>query len=120
METKYVEPTFVANGQYLNFKPKDSLKVGKGDEQGEHTIVTKVYAKGLEKEGNYGKYYMCAVKNDSGEQASLLLSPKSHKEFEALGGEGDKLKVWVEKIEIVNPKTKIEQLVPTIFFEKVE
>jgi len=108
-------------GEYKNLDLKPNLKRGvKGIDNGNHIIITKnVYAEGMEKEGNYGKYYICQVEY-KGEDVGFLLSAKEHAPYKDCGGVGDKVKITLNKEEYTNPKSGIQMLIPRLSFELVE
>lgn len=109
----WVEPKFIANGQYLNFNPRQSLQ------DGEYTTVVKVYEEGKKITTKYGEAYMCMVAS-GGQKASMLLNEYLHQEFKALGPAETQFKVWVVEEKKVNPKSGIKMLVPKVFFAKSE
>lgn len=115
----------VENGEFKNIHLKPKLNKGiKGIEDGNYVIVEKVFAEGYEKVMKEGtpdeyKFYNCKVKYQE-EEASFLLYENEHKFFAEQGGIGDKVKITLNKVAKINPKTNVEVLVPTLTFEKVE
>jgi hypothetical protein len=102
----------------INLKPKegeDSLQPN------QYCVLEKVFAEGIEKEGKYGKYYICRVKyNDK--DCSLLLSAKEHDNFKVVGEAGSKIKAILEEVRVefyigAEKKTKQVRLVNSLRFE---
>lgn len=101
-------------GNYNNIFPKKQLNA-----EEYITVVKSVYAEGLEKEGQYGKYYIGTVDYD-GVTVSFFMNPKEHEAFRVAGGIGDKLRIFVKEEQVVNTKTNTKMLIPRMGFEKVE
>jgi len=122
------EIKIVENGQYKNINLKSKLHKGiKGLEDGNHIIVEKVYAEGREyqsptlkdRNGDPLMSYSCRVVYLDNE-VSFWLSAFEHETYQALGGEGDKLKITLNKEPFVNPKTGAEMILQKLSFEAVE
>lgn len=97
----------------LTLKPKD----GKDSLQpGQFVVVEKTFPEGLEKDGKFGKFYICRVNYD-GKDCSLLLNTKEHDVFKIAGGAGAKVKISLSEEPFVNPKTKIKMLINRLKFE---
>lgn len=78
----------------LDFKDLDN---------GNYTVVEKLFASGFEGKGQYGTFYSWKVKYD-GQDCSFILNEKLNAELSALGGIGDKIKVNCELKENVRKK----------------
>jgi len=108
-------------GQYKNLDFKPNLKKGyKGLDNGNHIVITKNnFAEGMEKEGQYGKFYVCQVEY-KGEDVGFILNEKEHTLYKDCGGVGDKLTVTLNKVEYLNPVTNIQMLLNKLAFKLVE
>ncbi len=107
-----------ANGTFKNIELKPKLHKGiKGLDNGNHIIVEKIYKDGLEKDGQYGKYYIMKVLYKD-QEVSFFLSEKEHAEFSKHGDVGDKIKISLNKEPFVNKKTGVESLLNKLIFER--
>lgn len=108
-----------SNGKFNNIDLKPKLHKGiKGLDNGNYIIVEKIYKDGLEKEGQYGKYYIMKVLYQE-QEVSFFLSEKEHAEFSSLGEIGDKIKISLKKEPFVNKKTGVESILNKLVFERV-
>lgn len=112
------ELKLVTNGDFKNLHLKPNIKKGiEGLEDGNYAVVGKVHKEGLEKEGMYGKYYICRV-NYRGDECSFILNEKEHAAFSACGDLGDDVKITLKKETIQNYKTGVEMIVKKLYFER--
>ena len=106
------------NGTFKNIELKPKLHKGiKGLDNGNYIIVEKIYKDGLEKEGQYGKYYIIKALYD-GQEVSFFLSEVENALYTKAGVVGDKVKISLKKESFVNKKTGVEQLLNKLAFEK--
>jgi len=73
------------NGEYKNIDIKSI-------ENGNYVVIEKIFVEGMEKTGQYGKYYIVKAKYQD-EEVSFFLNEKQHNEFKQCGGIGDNVKV---------------------------
>ncbi len=111
--------TPIVNGKYknLNIKPKPEKGIA-GLDDGNYIIVKKRFAEGIERVGQFGKSYSCAV-DYNGESVSFWLKEREHDVYKNIGGQDDSVKISLKEEVKVNPKTKVKMLVPVLSFELV-
>jgi hypothetical protein len=104
------------NGAFKNIELKPKLHKGiKGLTSGNHIVVSKIYKDGMEKEGQYGKYYIAKVLYKD-EEVSFFLNEKEHEAFSKAGNIGDKVKITLNKESFVNKKTGVESMLNKLTF----
>jgi hypothetical protein len=107
------------NGNFKNIDLKPKLHKGiKGLDNGNHIVVEKIYKDGLEKDGQYGKYYIIKALYLE-QEVSFFLNEKENEAFSNVGTVGDKVKITLKKEDFVNKKTGVESRINKLFFEKV-
>lgn len=102
------------NGNYNNIELKDITP------DNNFIIIEKVFSEGKEFPDKFreGKHtYACRAKY-LGEDVSFWLKQEEHDDYKLLGGEGDKVKVFRYEKKVMNPKTKLNMLIPKLRFEK--
>jgi hypothetical protein len=103
-----------------NFEVKDGKKVAlqQGLEVGNHVILEKTFAQGLEITKPTYTFFNCKVKYKNTD-VSFVLYKDEHDEFASTGGVGDKVKATLFKEPYVNKKTGAEGLKEVLHFEVV-
>lgn len=104
------------NGDYKNIYPKKELEVGN------YIIVNKSQfdEAGPEREGKFGPYHNATVEYKGEEVSISFLKPKYAEEYNAAGGLGDDVYVWLDKESFVNKKTDMEMVYKRLYFAPVE
>lgn len=110
-------------GKYKNIQLKPRKGVG-GLTAGNFIVVEKRFAEGKafpstqykNKDGSPQVSYACAVKYE-GEDVGFWLNEAEHQLYAAIGGQGDKVKITLNKIPVVNPKSGVEMLIARLEFE---
>lgn len=101
----------------LNLKPKLHKGI-KGLDNGNHVVVNKLFKDGLEKTGQYGKFYIIkALYQD--QEVSFMLSEKEHTGYRDCGEIGDNIQILLSKESVVNKKTGVEMVYNKLNFERV-